>query len=165
VGFYSLLKEKFHRVTGFRNFMASRPQLPSRARLQKLWLLCQSAALIKPESVDCVSIICLLFIYYLSVMSQPGPILKLLLVVLLVVIQFAATAPATAEPLNEPAKDAVTHQFENRDAWKLENDRLRVSILHGAGHLAEVVLKTDSGDSVNPLRVPPWPSPSRSLRS
>ena len=94
-------------------------------------------------------------------MSQPGPILKLLLVVLLVVFQFAATA----EPLNEPAKDAVTHQFENRDAWKLENDRLRVSILHGAGHLAEVVLKTDSGDSVNPLRVPPWPSPSRSLRS
>ena len=58
----------------------------------------------------------------------------------------------------EPSQEAVTHQFENRDAWKLENDRLRVSVLHGGGHIAEIVLKTASGDSVNPLWVPPWPS-------
>jgi hypothetical protein len=80
-------------------------------------------------------------------MSQLGPILKLL-----VVLQFAATAAA------ETPKNTVTYQFENRDAWKLENDRLRVSILHGAGHIAEIILKTSSGDSVNPLWVPPWPS-------
>ena len=84
-------------------------------------------------------------------MSQLGTVLKLL-----VVFQFAATA--AAEPLNERAKNTVTHQFENRDAWKLENDRLRVSVLQGAGHIAEIVLKTASGDSVNPLWVPPWPS-------
>ena len=57
-----------------------------------------------------------------------------------------------------PVKEAMTYKFENRDAWKLENDRLRVSILHGGGHIAEIVLKTASGDSVNPLWVPPWPS-------
>ena len=58
----------------------------------------------------------------------------------------------------KPPQEAVTYQFRNRDAWKLENDRLRVSILRGGGHIAEIVLKTASGDSVNPLWVPPWPS-------
>ena len=55
-------------------------------------------------------------------------------------------------------RNPMTHQFAGRDAWKLENNRLRITILHGGGHLAEIVLKTDSGDSVNPLWVPPWPS-------
>ena len=86
-----------------------------------------------------------------DIMSQLGPILKLL-----AALQFAATA--TSEPPNAPPQNAVTYQFQNRDAWKLENDRLRVSILHGAGHIAEIVLKTPSGESVNPLWVPPWPS-------
>ena len=48
--------------------------------------------------------------------------------------------------------------FENRDAWRIENDRLRVTILEGAGHLAEIVLKSDSGESLNPWWIPPWPS-------
>ena len=52
----------------------------------------------------------------------------------------------------------MTHRFQNRDAWKIESDRMRVSILRGGGHIAEVVLKTDAGDSINPLWVPPWPS-------
>jgi hypothetical protein len=87
-------------------------------------------------------------------MYQRESILKLLVVVQLAAFQFAATAT----PANEPAKKTVNYQFENRDAWKLENDRLRVSVLHGAGHIAEIVLKTAAGDSVNPLWVPPWPS-------
>lgn len=48
--------------------------------------------------------------------------------------------------------------FENRSAWRIENNRLRVTVLEGGGHLAEVVLKTESGDSLNPLWIPPWPS-------
>ena len=48
--------------------------------------------------------------------------------------------------------------FENRDAWRIENDRLRVTILEGAGHLAEIVLKSDGGESLNPWWIPPWPS-------
>jgi hypothetical protein len=48
--------------------------------------------------------------------------------------------------------------FENRNAWRIENDRLRVTILEGGGQLAEIVLKTESGDSLNPLWIPPWPS-------
>ena len=63
-------------------------------------------------------------------------------------------APLDSKSHSEP----VTYQFENRDAWKLENDRLRISILHGSGHIAEIVLKNASGDSVNLLWVRPWPS-------
>ncbi len=66
----------------------------------------------------------------------------------------ACETPTTPDPTLSP----TTHRFENRDAWKLENDRLRISILHGGGHIAEVVLKGDVADSVNPLWVPPWPS-------
>ncbi|MBI84438.1 MAG: hypothetical protein CMJ81_14685 [Planctomycetaceae bacterium] len=59
---------------------------------------------------------------------------------------------------DEAPGEAVTYRFQNRDAWKLENDRLRVSILEGGGHIAEIVLKTAAGESVSPLWVPPWPS-------
>jgi hypothetical protein len=62
-----------------------------------------------------------------------------------------------AQRNSKPLREAV-YQFENRDAWKLENEHLRVSILRGGGHIVEIVLKTAAGDSVNPLWVPPWPS-------
>ena len=46
--------------------------------------------------------------------------------------------------------------FHNRKAWRLENDQLRVTVLPGGGHVAELTLK--GGREVNPLWVPPWPS-------
>ena len=50
-------------------------------------------------------------------------------------------------------------KFHDRSAWQLENDRLRVTALEGAGHIAEIVLKDSSGrESINPLWVPKWPS-------
>ena len=49
--------------------------------------------------------------------------------------------------------------FHGRKAWKLENEKLRVTVLPGGGHLAELVLKNPPGGrEVNPLWVPPWPS-------
>ncbi len=49
--------------------------------------------------------------------------------------------------------------FHDRKAWRLENDRLRVTVLTGGGHIAELTLKNPSGGrEVNPLWVPPWPS-------
>ena len=49
--------------------------------------------------------------------------------------------------------------FRSRKAWKLENDRLRVTVLQGGGHIAELVLKSPpGGQEVNPLWIPPWPS-------
>ena len=48
--------------------------------------------------------------------------------------------------------------FENRKAWRLEHDRLRVTVLEGGGHIAEIVLKSAGGESINPLWIPPWPS-------
>src|SRR5579885_3366321 len=50
-------------------------------------------------------------------------------------------------------------RFRGRLAWRLENDRLRVTVLQGGGHIAELVLKNlPGGREVNPLWIPPWPS-------
>src|SRR6266571_62207 len=46
--------------------------------------------------------------------------------------------------------------FHGRKAWKLENDKLRVTVLQGGGHVAQLTLK--GGREVNPLWIPPWPS-------
>ncbi len=46
-------------------------------------------------------------------------------------------------------------KFHNRAAWQIENDSLRVTVLKGGGHIAEVLYKSSS---INPLWVPPWPS-------
>lgn len=49
--------------------------------------------------------------------------------------------------------------FRGRKSWRLENDRLRVTVLQGGGHIAELVLKNPPGGrEVNPLWIPPWPS-------
>ena len=53
-------------------------------------------------------------------------------------------------------EDSLT--FEGRSAWRLENDNLRVTIVKGGGHIAEIVLKTGDGASINPLWIPVWPS-------
>src|SRR5215210_4648612 len=45
--------------------------------------------------------------------------------------------------------------FRGRRASTIENRHLRVTVLEGGGHIAEVLDK-DSG--VNPLWIPPWPS-------
>jgi hypothetical protein len=54
------------------------------------------------------------------------------------------------------ASIGAAQTFQGRKAWRLENDRLRVTVLPGGGHVAELVLK--GGREVNPLWVPPWPS-------
>ena len=50
--------------------------------------------------------------------------------------------------------------FKGRRAVSIENDHLRVTVLPGGGHIAEVY---DKATGVNPLWTPPWPSiePSR----
>ena len=45
--------------------------------------------------------------------------------------------------------------FRGRRAAAIENDALRVTVLEGGGHLAEVF---DKRAGVNPLWIPPWPS-------
>lgn len=45
--------------------------------------------------------------------------------------------------------------FRNRRARSIENDHLRVTVLEGGGHVAEVL---DKESGVNPLWVPPWSS-------
>ena len=45
--------------------------------------------------------------------------------------------------------------FHGRRAVQLDNGLVRVSVLHGGGHIAEMTLLENG---VNPLWVPPWPS-------
>jgi hypothetical protein len=46
-------------------------------------------------------------------------------------------------------------QFLNRRARSIENSDVRVTVLEGGGHIAEVL---DKKSGVNPLWIPPWPS-------
>src|ERR1700693_2390989 len=45
--------------------------------------------------------------------------------------------------------------FRGRRASSVENERLRVTVLHEGGHIAEIL---DKATGVNPLWIPPWPS-------
>jgi len=47
-------------------------------------------------------------------------------------------------------------KYQNRDAWQLEGNELRVTVMQGGGHVAEIVLKDDNG--VNPLWLPATPT-------
>src|SRR5580693_9529490 len=47
-------------------------------------------------------------------------------------------------------------QFTGRSAWMIDTPRLRVAVLRGGGHVAEIVLK--SPGAVNPLWVQPRPT-------
>jgi hypothetical protein len=46
-------------------------------------------------------------------------------------------------------------EYRGRRGARLENDYLRLTILHEGGHIAEVL---DKATGVNPLWTPPWPS-------
>src|SRR5215467_1448919 len=46
-------------------------------------------------------------------------------------------------------------KFQNREALQLETKALRVPVLKGGGHIAEILHKKAG---VNPLRIPPWSS-------
>lgn len=72
-----------------------------------------------------------------------------------VLLELSACAP---ESPTEPSDAREKLMFQNRDAWRIESDRLRVTVLEGGGHLAEIVLKTDGAESLNPWWIPPWPS-------
>jgi len=45
--------------------------------------------------------------------------------------------------------------YRGRRATSIENERLRVTVLHEGGHIAEIL---DKPSGVNPLWTPPWPS-------
>ncbi len=49
----------------------------------------------------------------------------------------------------------MPHTYRGRRAATIENDDLRVTVLEGGGHIAEI---TDKRTGVNPLWTPPWPS-------
>ena len=46
-------------------------------------------------------------------------------------------------------------KFQNREALQLETKALRVTVLRGGGHIAEILHKKTG---VNPLWIPPWSS-------
>lgn len=67
-------------------------------------------------------------------------------------VAFAVSAAAEKPSFHQ-------EKFHGRDAYVLENGQMRVSALRGAGHIAEVRLKSgDPKKSVNPMRVPHFPT-------
>src|SRR5690349_8141262 len=58
------------------------------------------------------------------------------------------------------AEVSLTEQtFHGRPAWVLENGVMRVAVLKGGGHIAEVRQTTgDARRDVNPMRVPHYPT-------
>ena len=49
----------------------------------------------------------------------------------------------------------MRHRYRDRRAVAIENDRLRVTVLEGGGHIAEILEKATG---INPLWTPSWPS-------
>src|SRR5688500_16978175 len=47
------------------------------------------------------------------------------------------------------------NSFRHRRATAIENDALRVTVLHEGGHIAEIL---DKKTGINPLWIPPWTS-------
>jgi len=45
--------------------------------------------------------------------------------------------------------------YRTRRATSIENEAIRVTVLHEGGHIAEI---TDTKTGINPLWTPPWPS-------
>jgi hypothetical protein len=57
----------------------------------------------------------------------------------------------------KPALTCAKASWQQREAYVLENDRIRLVSLVGGGHLAEFRLREPSGElGVNPLWIPPW---------
>lgn len=54
-----------------------------------------------------------------------------------------------------PGATLSVGSFQGRHAWILENGEMRVSVLRGGGHIAEVrLISADPKKAVNPMRVP-----------
>jgi catechol 2,3-dioxygenase-like lactoylglutathione lyase family enzyme len=58
-----------------------------------------------------------------------------------------------------PMTTLTGETFQGRRAWVLSNGAIRVSVLAGGGHLAEIrLLSDDPKKNVNPMRVPHYPT-------
>src|SRR2546422_11617595 len=67
-----------------------------------------------------------------------------------------SSMPLVTEPSDTEATGKAT-TWQDRHAYVLENDLMRLVTLTGGGHIAEFRFREDSGFSkVNPLWNPPW---------
>ena len=74
-------------------------------------------------------------------------------------LTLAAIAAVGLFPALRAAPIFTEEMFHGRQAYVLQTDRMRVSALRGAGHLAEIRLKSDDPKrSVNPMRIPHFPT-------
>ena len=76
------------------------------------------------------------------------------------VLLIVALAPLATVSLGQPRGPSFSEEtFQGRHAYVLETDLMRVSALRGAGHWAEIRLKSDDPTkSVNPMRIPHFPT-------
>ncbi len=53
---------------------------------------------------------------------------------------------------------AESADYHGRRAWTLQNDKVRLIVTPGGGHIASLTLKSGPGANLNPYWLPPWPS-------
>jgi hypothetical protein len=71
----------------------------------------------------------------------------------------ASLAVLASLPLFAQAPSINSEPVYGRQAWVLQNGRLRVAALRGGGHLAEIrLLSSDPNKNINPMRVPHYPT-------
>lgn len=74
-------------------------------------------------------------------------------------MRFVLTVAVAAASVFAQSPTIKQEMFQGRPAWVLSNGLIRVSILSGGGHIAEVRLMTgDATRDVNPMRVPHYPT-------
>jgi len=68
---------------------------------------------------------------------------------------FAAVLVLPGQNLTKPPMSSIHEEtFHGRRAWVLQNGLMRVTVLAGGGHIAEVrLLSDDPQKNVNPMRV------------
>ncbi len=72
-----------------------------------------------------------------------------------------AAAAALAAALLVPLGAFAAQDYHGRRAWRLQNDRMQVTIVPGGGHIASMTLNAGRGAGLNPL----WQTPWRSLET
>ncbi len=48
--------------------------------------------------------------------------------------------------------------YHGRKAWTVQNEKVKVVVVPGGGHIASITLRSGTGANLNPLWLPPWPS-------
>jgi len=70
----------------------------------------------------------------------------------------AAAAALVVAALLGPMTGRGEENYHGRKVWTLQNEKIKVLVTPGGGHIASVMLRAGRGANLNPLWLPPWKS-------